>query len=845
MALRLPGRAAATRLWVLNLRELRSHRLRVITSLLVVVVSSALLVAVLGTYGSLTSSVRELSATVAGTADLEVAGISDTGLDDALAGEIRASVPAAAAAVPLIQSPAQLDRAGAAPTSISVLGSDYRITELNSRLRTAVQSGTGTDLRTLQDGVVVGKALGLVTGDRVTIGGVPVTVSAVIDSDAAKALNGGRYAFAYLGLAQRLTGHQGRLDSVLIKAAPGVGTGALRADLERVVNGRAVVVDPEFRAAQAETAGSVTRDSTLLIALISLVVAAFLVFNTMTMSVATRRPTLAMIRALGGRSRSLVTDLIAEAALFGLLGGLAGIPVGMLAGSWIIDRLPDAASDKYGATITFSLPAYVGPVAVAACVVACVAASALAARAVLSVSPVEALVPGEVVARDRRAGWSARLAGAVGVLLVGAAWLIVVTVQGRAAFLAGVAYAVGVLLICFAVTGALVRVVTAISSRLGGPGQLAAVNTERAPRRAWATLMTVAIAVTVGVGTSGAMNDLVGSVSRSLDGLGDPDLYVSSRPAAELPSGPLLDPSLTAAVARTPGVARVLDGQWLSVNLGEARVLLQGLTPGMSAPFVKRADPAVLRRVLAGDGLIVSTTLARTMKVAVGDRLRLATPAGFRELPVLQLVDYVAIDSGTAAIGLDLMRQLFDRPGATYLQVNVQTGADVAAVRGRIAAEIAASGRPGHVYTGADSLQATRTSVEQSGRFAVAIQWVVAVVAAVALLNTLLLSVIERRRDLGVLRAMGAARGFISRMVLAEAAAIAATGTVLGVMMGEVLHELSNRILATTTSVDIVYTAQWQTAVYVVVAFALCFAGAFFPAAQASRMTIRDAVTDE
>lgn len=79
--------AAATRIRLINLRELRTHRLRVLTSLSVVVVSSALLIAVLGTYGSMTESVRQFNSAISGAAKLEVTAIGDAGLDAGIAGD--------------------------------------------------------------------------------------------------------------------------------------------------------------------------------------------------------------------------------------------------------------------------------------------------------------------------------------------------------------------------------------------------------------------------------------------------------------------------------------------------------------------------------------------------------------------------------------------------------------------------------------------------------------------------------------------------------------------------------------------------------------------------------------
>ncbi|WOC11702.1 FtsX-like permease family protein [Gordonia sp. MP11Mi] len=834
--------AGITRVRVIGLRDLAAHKLRVVTSLLVVMVSSALLVAVLSVYGSLTASVHDFTAAISGDATLEVAAIADSGVDTDLAGELRREVPQAKSVVPVIRGTVTVD---GEPTVL--VGSDYRASSLSPQLRDAVNTDSGVTLDDLTDGIVVGDAMGMSQGQEIRIGDRTVTVVDVL-GEQSHALNGGRFVFAYLPLAQELTGLEDSVDSLMIVPQPGADESALRTAVERVVQDRASVVDPDFRVRQAEVAGSVVRDSTLLVSMVSLVIAAFLVFNTMNMAVASRRQSIAMIRALGGRRRQLAADLLVEAVVFGVLGGILGIPVGVLAGRWALGRVPDG-SGTAGMVVTYSLPAYVPVVAVAAAVVACVAATSLAAKAVFSVTPVEAMVPGQVTDAGPLPRRLLAVSGVVGVAGLAGSWLIVWGVQGRPAIIAGAVYAVGGLVLCFALSPIIVAGVRAVAGRFGGPGRLASVNSERAPRRAWATVMTVAVAVAVGIGISGALNNLVGSISASLDGIADPDLYVSSRDADSIPLGPALAPAIRGEVARTPGVREVVGGQWASVNIGDARALIQGLEPGSSAPFLRKTSPEATRATLDGDGILLSNTLARALDVDTGDRLELATPTGPRHVAVLDTVNYVSMDSGVAALSVDLLRDWFERPGDTYLQVMLDPGADENAVRESVTAVAdshpGAGGAPVHVYTGQESLEATQKTAEQSGGFTVAIQWIVSAAAAVALLNTLLLSVLERRREIGVLRSMGASRRFVSRMVLAEAGAIAAVGALVGVVMGTGLHVLADEILAETTAIEIVYSPLWSSSWYVAISALLCLVGALVPAIRAGRLNISESVASE
>lgn len=836
--------AALTRVRVLNLRELASHRLRVVTSLIVVVVSAGLLIAVLGAYGSMTETVRKFNAAISGAATLEVAAIADTGVPESLVGELRKKVPEAKSVVPMVRGTVLLDG-----QSTTLLGSDFRVTALSPQLRSALESSDqAIDPKELEDGVVVGAGTGLRKDQTVSISGVDLRVIEVVDNADTKVLNGGRFVFAYLPVAQRLAGLDDAVDSIMIVPKDGASPAALRTAVDAVVDGRASVVNPDFRVKQAETASAITRDSTLLVSMVSLIIAAFLVFNTMNMAVASRRQSLAMIRALGARRRHLVGDLLAESAVFGLVGGLLGVPVGIVAGRWAVGRLPSnvgAASIE----VSYSLPWFAAPLAVAACVIACVGATALAARSVFAVDPVEAMVPGE--ASDAQPP-SAKLlwsSGVLGVALVVVAFAMTRLIEGRGALLAGAVYSLGGILLCFGLTVPLVRAVVGVSRRFGGPGRLAAINSERSPRRVWATVMTVAVAIAVGIGISGALNNMVGSLSNSLAGLSEPDVYVSARDKNDIPTGPLLNPKIIKQAAGVPGVDRVIGGQWASVNLGDARVLLQGLEPGSAAPFIKKSTPEAVEQTLDGNGILVSRVLARTLGVKVGDTVRLATPTGYHELVVRDAVNYVTIDSGTAAISAQRMSEWFERDGDTYLQVFLEPGADVNLVEAEltlIADKYPGAGnRPVKVYTGQAALAATQQQVEQSGAFTVAIQWIVAGAAAIALLNTLLLSVLERRRELGVLRAMGASRRFVVRMVLAEAGSVAIVGALIGVVLGSGLHWLADKILTETTSIDIVYRPLWSSAGYVAVAAALCLLGAIVPASRAARMNITESILAE
>ncbi|MFY2787179.1 FtsX-like permease family protein [Rhodococcus sp. MALMAid1271] len=816
---------ALSRFRVISLRDLRMHWVRSLVSAGVVAVAAGLLIAVLGTYGSLTGSVERLAATIAGNANYEIVGVTDSGFDERELDVVRA-VPGVVAAVPLLRSTVRSDVG-----NLTLLGVDASVTALQSDLQGAVGDAAG--LLADPSGVVVGAATGLEPGDTISIRGTPVAVAGVIDGPGTQRIGGGNFAVALLPTARALTDRPGQLDSIFV-----LGDGdTLRTDLDSALGGRVSVMNPDFRADRADQAMSLTRNATLMVSLIAFVVAGFLVFNVMNMAIAKRRPTISLLRAVGGRRGDIVRDLLFESVLVGLVGGAVGVPLGIAMGRIAIESLPPFLSQAFDAQIEYVLPGFAIPVAIVACVLACVGASAVAAVQVYRISPIEALAVG---GGDTSGSPGLRFTVAAtvfGIAAIAGSFLFAVSVDGQATLGAGALFMVGVVALCVGATGPIVSATAAVPRRWGGAGRLATATIERAPRRIWATVMTIVIAVGVSVGVSGSLTDMTDSAARSLSSLADTDLYVSMSSPDAIPAGPIVPTEIADAVRATPGVTRIVEGQWAYASIDEQWVSIQGVADGSNAVTLSSLSDEVRSGLLAGDGVVLSQGLGRSLGVSAGDSIDLPTPTGVRNVRVLDLVDYINAAGGTMAISLDSMQRWFERPGATYLEVTV--AGDAAAVRDSLRATLPSDA---FVYTGAAALEGTSAAIRQSGALAIALQWIVALVAAVALLNTLTLSVLERRRELGVLRAMGGGRGTLARMVLAEALSVGIVGGALGLIIGAGLQYLSTLILGASIGIPVDYSASWSVLLYGLVALGLSLLGSAPPAVHASRLNIVEAI---
>lgn len=825
-----------SRLKALNVRELRTHWGRAVASVVVVAVSAALLVAVLGVSGSITGSIDRLATSIGGDADLEVSGITGDGIDESMLDTV-GGVRDVRAAVPMVRA-----RTTAAAQPALLLGLGQNASELHSDLQTAIsdQLQQGSPVTSATDGVIVGGGLGIAKGDHFDVAGsTPVTAVAVVDGPAARRLNDAHFVIAPLALAQRISGREGRLDSILLFTSPGADPATVRTAVTTALQGRAVVATPSFRAAQASSSFAILQAMTLLAASVSLVVAAFLSYNAMSIAIAQRRPVISTMRALGGRRRTIMSDMLTEAALVGFLGGVIGSALGIGIGYLAIGELPSTMVQTLDARLEYVLPIWVVPLTVAACIVASVTASALAARQIHGVAPIEALAPNGASAADPGSRRLRVIAGVAGATLLAVTVAIVSADLGQIAIASIALSFIGFSALCFAFSGPIIAAAAAVARRFGPAGVLGAATIERAPRRMWVAMMTVLTAVVTTVAVAGATSNAVDSTVASFASIAKADVWVSSAAATDYSSA-LLPPTTAADVAAIPGVGRVVPDQMAFATVGDTRVMLLGIAADSHRDIYTSLAPGDRQKLLDGEGVALSRDLGLSMNVAAGDDITLQTPTGPRTVRVLALVPYFSGMTGTVAMSLTAMQGWFDRPGVSDLEVTVAPGADPIAVEAAIRKVVSPET---FVYSGDEALDGVASALDQVIAVITIIAWIVVVVSAVTLLNTLMLSVLDRRREIGVLRAIGATRAFTLKAILAEAAGIGIVGAVLGLVLGAAIQYLTSIALTNVLSIDVAWQPSPSMILIGLGALAICLLGSIPPAVRAARLDIVSAIS--
>jgi putative ABC transport system permease protein len=147
------------------------------------------------------------------------------------------------------------------------------------------------------------------------------------------------------------------------------------------------------------------------------------------------------------------------------------------------------------------------------------------------------------------------------------------------------------------------------------------------------------------------------------------------------------------------------------------------------------------------------------------------------------------------------------------------------------------------VYSGAEALAGVRSALNQVTAVIAIIGWIVVVVSAITLLNTLMLSVLDRRREIGVLRAIGSTRRFTLNAILAEAAGIGIVGGLLGLILGGAIQYLVSIALTNVLSIDVTWEASPMMIVIGVFAVVICLLGCLPPAVRAARLNIVEAIS--
>ncbi|MFF7974131.1 FtsX-like permease family protein [Streptomyces sp. NPDC007905] len=653
---------------------------------------------------------------------------------------------------------------------------------------------------------------------------------------------------------QTLVGRTGVYTNVNVTAAKGVTDARLKKNVTAALgHGYKVQTAKEVADANQKDVESflnVMRYAMLGFAGIAFLVGIFLIINTFSMLVAQRTREIGLMRAIGSSRRQVNRSVLIEALLLGVIGSVLGVGagVGIAVGLMKLMGTMGMHLSTDDLTVAWTTPV----LGLLLGVVVTVLAAYLPARRAGKVSPMAALRDAGAPA-DARAGIVRALLGLV-LTGAGAASLYVAATADKAKGGSGwlglgvVLTLIGFVVIGPLLAGALVRVLGAVMLRIFGPvGRMAERNALRNPRRTGATGAALMIGLALVACLSVVGSSMVASATDQLDKTVGTDFIIS--PDNEQ----LIKPQEVAAVKSTPGLARVTEYRPTQADFTtpDGKTLkdtaITGADPTYATDLRTKTVAGDLEDAYRPDSMSVHQKFAEDHGIHLGSRITVAFENGSAARLTVRAItsDDTVIDKGAMYTSLATM--------ATYIPVGrmpLDQMVFASAKDGQQAAAYKALKTALHRYpelTVRDQTDYKKALKDQIGQLLNMIYGLLALAIIVAILgvvNTLALSVVERTREIGLMRAIGLSRRQLRRMIRLESVVIAVFGALLGLGLGMGWGATAQKLLALAGLK--VLDIPWPTIITVFVASA--FVGLFaalIPAFRAARMNVLNAIATD
>ncbi|MER5211939.1 FtsX-like permease family protein [Streptomyces sp. NPDC002838] len=582
---------------------------------------------------------------------------------------------------------------------------------------------------------------------------------------------------------------------------------------------------------------------------IAVLVGVFLIVNTFSMLIAQRTRELGLLRALGADRRQVRRSVLTEATLLGLVGSTVGLATGIGLAAGLISLMNALGMNIKSSEMVIGwgtpVAAYVVGVGVT------FVAAYLPARRAAGVSPMAALADAEIAGIGRplkvRAIVGAVIGAAGAAALVGC---VVATETGSAASL----LVLGILLTLLAtvIAGPLlvrpvIRVLGGAFPALFGPiGRMSQRNALRNPRRTGATAAALMVGLALVGGMSVASASMTESFDQQIDKTLGADFVVQNGNFQPFPQ------EVTDQVRDTEGVGLVVRARFTPVAVrlpdgDRVETTAAGYDPQLDEVANITYAEGNTAAALADGGLAMSKDFARDHDVRVGSRIPVEFQGGrTTELTVGALADQESESFGMQGglyFGLDTLEKFAPGGQDSAVYVNAASGTSADDLRANLERTLDPYPQV-QVRDLADYKELVHDQIAVLLYLVYALLGLAIVIAVLGVVNTLALSVVERTREIGLLRAIGLARRQLRRMIRLESVVIAVFGAVLGLALGLVWGVCTQQVLA-LQGMDAL-AIPWGTMVAVVVGSAVVgIVAALLPALRASRMNVLAAIAHE
>ena len=799
------------------LRPLVADKIRTATTVLGVALGIAVVVAIQLTNASSVRGFETALETVAGKTTIEVVGTG--GVDETLLPSL-GWLREFGIASPVIEGNAALvvgvltSLQGRDLEAVRVLGidilrdmpfRDYQLLDLGSEtgageeqeitsqkfleILTNERSVVITEKLAKRRGLVLGGEMQMMFGDRVV---THIIRGLLKDEGPARVLDG-NFVLMDIAAAQLAFARLGRVDRLDVLLPEGAD---LRASLEaitaRMPEGL-TAQRPSRRSEQVETMLAAFHTNLTALSWIALIVGLFLVYNTVTISVVARRQDIGTLRALGLTRRKVLFLFLGEAAVLAVAGIVLGLGLARLLADVAVGMTSATVSTIYIAAASAPPDMNWGHVWLAAAIglPLSLLAAAIPSLEASRVEPTAAMRGHDTLDMRQRLR-PAMLIAPLAVLAIAFGLAQLGPINGRPLFgyLSSFAIVIGAGLLVPAIMYGLARAGRLVlRRRLGVEGLLAHANlTSAIPRlsisvAALSVSLSMMVAIAIMIGSF--RDTVVYWVGQTLQA----DLFVGPGIRPTVGQEQTLSPDVIAAVQRHPSVDAidsfrnldlVYENRLTVLGAGTFDVVLAKGALLFKSPANARD---VVRQAIGHDSVLISEAFSNKFNKRDGDTLSLQTPKGMRNFSVAAVYYDYSNDRGVVIMDVGTFRNYFGDLAPTGLAAFLKPGADPETVRGEILASMD-EGHRAFIFSNRTLRNEVLRIFDSTFAITYALELIAIVVAMLGVAGTLLTLVLERRRELSLLRLTGADRHQVRKMVIIEAALIGAVSQGIGLVMG-------------------------------------------------------------
>jgi putative ABC transport system permease protein len=855
-----------------SLRRLRMHKGHTVMSILGIALGVSAIVSIGIVSQSVVLSFEDTVTKIGGKAALQVQG-PESGFPEEMLDTVR-KISGVEQAVPVIE--AQVSIPNAKEPSLTILGIDV-LQDGNMRdYRMSDESAEIPDpllFLAKPDSILLTRALAkresITIDQAVTIETVRgmrnLHIRGLLDPEGPAKAVAGNIAVMDLYAAQMLLGREDRIDRIDISLYRGEDVETIRQRIKSALPEGYTVDTAAGRARRFDAVLSSFRRVISTIGLVALLAGMYLIYNAVSISVVQRRREIGILRALGAGQKDIIRLFLAEALAIALSGSLLGVGAGILFARLSLASFSQSIAQlyqyAYAGTTTLNYSWHYPLAGLCVGLVSGLFAAFFPVRSASRIAPISAIrsIPYPDGGRLTNAAVTSVSAGCFVVMCILIAVFTTVRYPGKNVVF-GIVFLAEILLM-LGVTLALPNILHAfislfhrfLSPRLGASARLAGLNIQKSINRNAVASGAVFLGLSLFVAISSIVFSMQESISRWLTVQTSCDLLVTmGHPFTGLSEKSIpMPPEIRKEIDGIPGVAITDVYRKAFVAYKDSKILLESIDVknrlAYASFLIVRGDVNSIADMLPGqDNVILSESMANRNGLKPGDTLSLATPGGPVSFGIAAVVVDYSYEYGAVIMDNNTYRRHWNDALADGIAVKVSDIKNLPMVRSSILDALKPRGNP-YAVTLAEWNSEVRSLMDRTYASFHALNIMTLSIACIGIVITLLASVLERTREIGIIRSLGGMRSQVSRIVVTEAVLLGLLGGLLGIAAGTLLGWMAIRgIVGGEVGTTMQYVVDYRSFLWaMLLSICLSALAGLYPARRAAKTNVVEALAYE